>query len=51
MTYNSVRLAARTCYALFSPSLINHIIQTTHYEYSWDGEKIVVALETTEVVA
>jgi hypothetical protein len=50
LTYNSVRLAAKTCYALFSPSVIKDIIQTTHYEYIWDGEKIVVALETTEVV-
>ncbi len=50
IAYNSVRLAAKTCYALFSPSVIKDIIQTTHYEYIWDGEKIVVALETTEVV-
>ena len=50
IAYTSVRLAAKTCYALFSPSVIKDIIQTTHYEYIWDGEKIVVAFETTEVV-
>lgn len=50
IVYNSVRLAAKTCYALFSPNVIKDIIQTAHYEYIWDGEKIVVALETTEVV-
>jgi hypothetical protein len=50
ITYNSVRLAAKTCYALFTPSVIKDVIQTTHYEYIWDGNKIVVALETTEVV-
>lgn len=51
IAYTSVRLAAKTCYALFSPNVIKDIIQTTHYEYIWDGEKIVVALETTEVTA
>jgi hypothetical protein len=50
IVYRSVRLAARTCYALFSPNLIKDIIQTTHYEYIWDGEKIVVTLETTAVI-
>jgi hypothetical protein len=50
ITYSSVRIANKTCYALFSPGIINDIIQTTHYEYIWDGEKIVVALETMEVV-
>jgi hypothetical protein len=51
IVYYSVRLANKTCYALFSPIVIKDVIQTTHYEYIWDGEKIVVALETTEVVA
>lgn len=49
IAYTSVRLAAKTCYALFSPRLITDVIQTAHYDYIWDGEKIVVALETTEV--
>ncbi|GGY67663.1 hypothetical protein GCM10011613_09790 [Cellvibrio zantedeschiae] len=50
VVYSSVRLENKTCYALLSPSVIKDVIQTTHYEYIWDGEKIVVALETTEVV-
>ncbi len=50
LAYLSVRLPHKTCYALFSPIRIKDVIQTTHYEYIWDGEKILVALETTEVV-
>jgi hypothetical protein len=50
IVYCSVRLENRNCYALFSPNTIKDVIQTTHYEYIWDGEKIVVALETTEVI-
>lgn len=49
LVYHSVRLENKTCYALFSPILIKDVIQTAHYEYIWDGEKIVVTLETTEV--
>jgi len=49
IVYCSVRLASKICYALFSPILIKDVIQTSHYEYIWDGEKIVVALETTEI--
>ncbi len=49
IVYSSVRLENKTCYALFSPSVITDVIQTAHYEYIWDGEKIVVALETTEI--
>jgi uncharacterized protein (DUF736 family) len=50
LAYLSVRLDNKTCYALFSPILITDVIQASHYEYVWDGEKILVALETTEVV-
>lgn len=50
IAYCSVRLENKTCYALFSPKLIEDVIQTAHYEYIWDGEKIVVALETSEVI-
>lgn len=49
IAYLSVRLAHKTCFALFSPKLILDVIQTAHFEYIWDGEKIVVALETTLV--
>jgi len=50
VVYLSVRLENKTCYALFSPILIKDVIQTAHYEYIWDGEKIVIALETTEIL-
>jgi hypothetical protein len=50
IVYWSVRIANKICYALFSPSVIKDVIQTTHYEYIWDGEKINVAFETTEVI-
>lgn len=50
ITYYSVRQENKSCYALFSPAVIKDVIQTTHYEYIWDGEKILVALETTEVI-
>lgn len=50
VVYSSVRSESKTCYALFTPNVIKDVIQTTHYEYIWDGEKIVVALETMEVV-
>lgn len=50
LVYLSVRLEAKTCYALLSPILINDVIQTEHYEYIWDGEKIMTALETSEII-
>jgi len=49
IAYWSVRIDNKICYALFSPSVIKDVIQTTHYEYIWDGEKITVAFETTEI--
>jgi len=49
IVYYSVRANNKICYALFSPLVIKDVIQTTHYEYIWDGEKITVALETTEI--
>jgi len=51
IAYWSVRIDNKICYALFSPSVIKDVIQTTHYEYIWDGEKITVAFETTEITA
>lgn len=50
IAYWSVRQETKSCYALFSPVVIKDVIQMAHYEYIWDGEKILVALETTEVV-
>ena len=49
IVYNSVRAANKICYALFSPQMINDVIQTSHYDYIWDGEKIIVALETNQI--
>ena len=49
LVYNSVRATEKICYALFSPMLINDVIQTAHYEYIWDGTKITVTLETTVI--
>lgn len=51
IAYWSVRIDNKICYALFSPFVIKDVIQTTHYEYIWDGEKITVAFETTEITA
>lgn len=50
LVYNSVRAAGKICYALFTPRIINDVMQATHYEYIWDGEKITVALETNQVL-
>lgn len=50
LVYNSVRAAGKICFALFSPSVISDVIQASHYEYIWDGQKIQVALETVEVI-
>lgn len=50
LVYWSVRAPSKICYAIFSPKLISDVIQTEHYEYIWDGEKIMVAFKTIEVV-
>lgn len=38
--YTSVRNPFLDCYALFSPQGVTEIIQSSHYEYIWDGERI-----------
>ncbi len=38
--YGSVRNSYQACYALFSPRFITEVIQTEHYEYIWDGQRI-----------
>lgn len=38
--YGSVRDSYQPCFALFSPEFISEVIQTEHYEYIWDGQKI-----------
>ena len=50
IVYRSVRAVDKICYALFSPKSIQDVIQSTHYDYIWDGEKIGVALETQEIL-
>ena len=50
LVYNSVRAPNKTCYGLFNPRIINDIVQTSHYDYIWDGEKIIVTLETSQVL-
>lgn len=49
LVYQSVRHPPVACYALFTPKIITDIFQSEHFDYIWDGEKITVALETTEV--
>ena len=50
LVYNSVRAAGKICYALFTPRIINDVMQATHYEYIWDGKKIIVTLETNQIL-
>ncbi len=40
--YTSVRNPMSSCYALFTPKRVEEIIQSTHYEYVWDGKSIEV---------
>jgi RES domain len=49
LLYRSVRNMPFLCYALFTPQIIQDVMQTAHYDYIWDGEKITVALETTAI--
>lgn len=51
LVYQSVRNAPAICYALFTPKIISDVIQAEHYDYIWDGEKIMVALQTSEVMS
>lgn len=46
--YASVRDKGKPCYALFSPHLINSVVQTGHYEYQWDGKRIVNVLKIVQ---
>jgi hypothetical protein len=50
LVYNSVRASGKICFALFSPGIISDVVQSSHYEYIWDGKKIEVALQTLEVI-
>jgi hypothetical protein len=50
LVYQSVRASAHRCFALFTPQVITDVIQTEHYEYVWNGQKIEIALATSEVL-
>lgn len=47
--FNSVRHAGGKCFALYYPDLISDVIQTSHYNYRWDGKRISDVLEITHV--
>jgi hypothetical protein len=49
LVYQSVRHPPFICYAFLTPKIVNDVIQSAYYDYIWDGEKITVALETTEI--
>ncbi len=38
--YDSVRRPGADCYALFSPHLVKSVLQTQHYEFVWNGQRI-----------
>jgi len=43
--YDSVRKPGTSCYALFSPHLIKSVVQTQHYEFVWNGERIDAVIQ------
>ncbi len=47
--YSSVRDSDKPCVALFTPKIIHDVIQTAHYEYIWDGERISKVVKMTNV--
>lgn len=46
--FESVRRPSKSCYALFSPHLINSVLQTRHYELVWDGTRIDAVVKLSE---
>lgn len=38
--YCSVRRPGKSCWGLFTPSVVRRIVQTSHYEMVWDGSRI-----------
>ncbi len=50
IVYDSVRNPGHSCYGLFTPKVIVDVIQSAHYSYIWDGQKISVAMEMLTVV-
>jgi len=47
--YESVRDPGFTCYALFAPNLVHSVVQTSHYEYLWDGACINAVIELSQL--
>jgi hypothetical protein len=37
LRYRSVRLPGNTCWALMTPRPVTSIVQSAHYEMSWNG--------------
>jgi hypothetical protein len=46
--YESVRKPDTSCYALFSPHLINSVVQTQHYEFVWNGRRIDAVIQLSD---
>lgn len=46
--YDSVRKPSTSCYALFSPHLIKSVVQTQHYEFVWNGERIDAVVQLSD---
>lgn len=46
--YESVRKTGMHCYALFSPHLIKSVLQTQHYEFVWNGQRIDAVVQLSE---
>ena len=49
LQYHSVRRKEHTCWGLFTPRVVSSVIQSSHYEFIWDGEKISNASLLTAV--
>lgn len=46
--YDSVRKPGTSCYALFSPHLIKAVVQTQHYEFVWNGQRIDAIVQLSD---
>lgn len=46
--YESVRKPGTSCYALFSPHLIGSVVQTRHYEFVWNGQRIEAVIKLSD---
>lgn len=40
LQYSSVRKPGSTCWGLYTPRHVRSIVQSAHFEFIWDGEKI-----------